>query len=285
MKIKIFEGIKKVVTAPFRLVRNTVTNYKNGSSQDRKGIIIKSVTGIAIAGTLLGSCVADKVNDKKDKGPKLPTTSTVDEIDSEKNIDVTTTPTTTYVTFTTDSTKTTTTTKPTTTVTTTTTTKPTTTTITETSEEKISSETTTTVTDKKQENSATVTTKPNNNTNNNNNSNSNIDNNNNNNNNNSNSNIDNNNGSDNNIINDEPYMDESGLIWGSYQEYLQFKNLDFGNDYYVAPDGSYWDSEELYLESLSGNNNSDIEDNIYYDPITDEYYESYDDYLNLSKSR
>jgi len=44
----------------------------------------------------------------------------------------------------------------------------------------------------------------------------------------------------------EYYQDEKGNIWSSKDDYLNYEE----EGYYVAPDGSYWENEYQYEQSL-----------------------------------
>lgn len=44
----------------------------------------------------------------------------------------------------------------------------------------------------------------------------------------------------------EYFTDEHGNVWSSKDEYLKYEE----NEYYVAPDGTYWKNEYRYQESL-----------------------------------
>ena len=45
---------------------------------------------------------------------------------------------------------------------------------------------------------------------------------------------------------EEYYQDENGNIWNSKEEYLKYRD----DNYYKAPDGTYWQNEYRYEQSL-----------------------------------
>lgn len=44
----------------------------------------------------------------------------------------------------------------------------------------------------------------------------------------------------------EYYQDENGNVWSSKEEYLEYAE----DDYFLAPDGTYWANEYRYQQSL-----------------------------------